>query len=71
MINPPLIESPPVSLTNSPTHIGYNPRKIANHNLRPNPAPDIKPDFRRLDAVTITQEVKQNQESKLNQLDYV
>ena len=55
--NPPPFESPPASPTYSPTHVGYNPRKVANHNLRPNPTPNLKQHFRRLDAITITQEI--------------
>ena len=52
---PPPIESPPIPPRSPPTNIGYNPRKIAKYNLRPNPKPNANPDFRRLDAMTTTQ----------------
>ena len=51
---PPPIESPPIPPRSPPTTIGYNPRKIAKYNLRPNPKPNANPDFRRLDAITTT-----------------
>ena len=51
---PPPNESPPIPLRSPPTAIGYNPRKIAKYNLRPNPKPNANPDFRRLDAMTTT-----------------
>ena len=51
---PPPIESPPIPPSSPPTTIGYNPRKIAKYNLRPNPEPNTNPDFRRLDAITTT-----------------
>ena len=51
---PPPIESPPIPPSSPPTTIGYNPRKIAKYNLRPNPKPNTNPDFRRLDALTTT-----------------
>ena len=51
---PPPIESPPIPPRSPPTTVGYNPRKIAKYNLRPNPKPNANPDFRRLDALTTT-----------------
>ena len=51
---PPPIESPPIPPRSPPTAVGYNPRKIAKYNLRPNPKPNANPDFRRLDAITTT-----------------
>ena len=51
---PPPIESPPIPPRSPPTPVGYNPRKIAKYNLRPNPKPNANPDFRRLDAMTTT-----------------
>ena len=51
---PPPIEDPPIPPKSPPTTVGYNPRKIANYNLRPNPKPNTNPDFRRLDAITTT-----------------
>ena len=53
---PPPVESPPIPPRSPPTNVGYNPRKIAKYNLRPNPKPNAKPDFRRLDAITTTTE---------------
>ena len=51
---PPPIQSPPIPPKSPPTTVGYNPRKIAKYNLRPNPKPNATPDFRRLDALTMT-----------------
>ena len=51
---PPHIESPPIRPRSPPTAVGYNPRKIAKYNLRPNPKSNANPDFRRLDAITTT-----------------
>ena len=51
---PPPIESPPIPPRSPFTNVGYNPRKIAKYNLRPNPKPNANPDFRRLDAITTT-----------------
>ena len=51
---PPPIESPPIPPGSPTTIVGYNPRKIAKYNLRPNPKPNAYPDFRRLDAMTTT-----------------
>ena len=48
-------ESPPIPSKSPPTVVGYNPRKTAKYNLRPNPKPNANPDFRRLDAMTSTQ----------------
>ena len=52
--HPPPIESPPIPSRSPPRNVGYNPRKIAKYNLRPNPKPNANPDFRRLDAITST-----------------
>ena len=52
--HPPPIENPPIPSKSPPTIVGYNPRKIAKYNLRPNPKPNTNPDFRRLDAITTT-----------------
>ena len=48
------IESSPIPRRSPPTTVGYNPRKTAKYNLRPNPKPNANPDFRRLDAMTTT-----------------
>ena len=53
--HPPPTESPPIPPKSPPTVVGYNPRKTAKYNLRPNPKPNANPDFRRLDAITMTQ----------------
>ena len=53
---PPPIQSPPIPPNSPPTVIGYNPRKTGKYNLRPNPKPNTDPDFRRLDAITLTQQ---------------
>ena len=52
---PPPIESSPIPPKSPPTVVGYTPRKTAKYNLRPNPKPNANPDFRRLDAITMTQ----------------
>ena len=52
---PPPTESPPIPPKSSPTVVGYNPGQTAKYNLRPNPKPNANPDFRRLDAITLTQ----------------
>ena len=41
----PPTESPPITPKSPPTVIGYNPRKTAKYNLRPNPKPNVDPDF--------------------------
>ena len=51
---PPPLESPPIPSRSPPTVVGYNPRKTAKYNLRPNPKPNAIPDFRRLDAMNTT-----------------
>ena len=38
---PPPIGSPPIPPRPPPTNVGYNPRKIAKYNLRPNPKPTL------------------------------
>ena len=35
-----------------PIVVGYNPRRLGRYNLRPNPKPNVNPDFRKLDSVT-------------------
>ena len=52
--HPPPIEIPPVPPKSPTMTLGYNPRKIAKYNLRPNPKPNANPDFRQLDAMTTT-----------------
>ena len=49
---PPPIESPPKTPKLPPIVVGYNPRKVGKYNLRPNPRPNVNPDFRMLDSVT-------------------
>ena len=51
---PPPIESPSIPPRSLLTTVGYNQRKIAKYNLRPNPKPNANSDFRRLDAITTT-----------------
>ena len=51
---PPPTESPPIPPRSPPKVIGYNPRKTAKYDLRPNPKPNANPDFRRLDVLTTT-----------------
>ena len=48
----PPIESPPIPPRSPSTNVGYNPRKTAKYNFRPNPKRNAHPDFRRLDAIT-------------------
>ena len=67
--NPPPIDDLDYQNESSPISIGYNPRKVADYNLRPNPTPKTKLDFRRLDALDITRNIKQISESRLNQPD--
>ena len=52
ILTPPAIESPPKTPELPPIVIGYNPRKVGRYNLRPNPRPNVNPDFRMLDSVT-------------------
>ena len=49
---PPQIVSPPKTPELPPIVVGYNPRKVGRYNLRPNPRPNVNPDFRNLDSVT-------------------
>ena len=71
----PFITSPPpiddLDYQDAPSSIsvGYYPRKVSDCNLRPNPMPKMKPDFRRLDAIDLTHSIKQTSESRLNQPD--
>ena len=43
-----------ISPKSTPTVVGYNPRKTAKYNLRPNSKPNDNPAFRRFDALTTT-----------------
>ena len=61
IFTPPPIESPPKTPELPPIVIGYNPRKVGRYNLRPNPRPNVNPDFRMLDSVT-TGELRSTQD---------
>ena len=52
IFTPPPIESPPKTPELPPIVIGYNPRKVGRYNLRPNPRPNVDPDFRMLNSAT-------------------
>ena len=52
ILTPQPIESPPKTPKLPPIVVGYNPRKVGRYNLRPNPRPNVNPDFRMLDSVT-------------------
>ena len=52
ILTPPPIQSPPKTPELPPIVVGYNPRKVGRYNLRPNPRPNVIPDFRMLDSVT-------------------
>ena len=52
ILTPPPIESPPKTPKLPPIVVGYNPRKVGRYNLRPNPRPNVNPDFRMLDSAT-------------------
>ena len=52
ILTPPPIQSPPKTPELPPIVVGYNPRKVGRYNLRPNPRPNVNPDFRMLDSVT-------------------
>ena len=52
ILTPPPIQSPPKTLELPPIVVGYNPRKVGSYNLRPNPKPNVNPDFRMLDSAT-------------------
>ena len=74
IFTPPPIESPPKTLELPPIVIGYNPRKVGRYNLRPNPRPNVNPDFRMLDSVTTGDQLKtrqKNQHIKPNRNVYV
>ena len=58
ILTPPPIESPPKTPELPPIVVGYNPRKVGRYNLRPNPRPNVDPDFRMLDSAT-TEELRQ------------
>ena len=66
---PPVV-SPLIPPKPPATGVGYNPRKVAKNNLRPNPKPSGNPDFRQLDAMTSTELKRQDQESRSNRSDY-
>ena len=53
ILTPPPITSPPPPKTPElpPIVVGYNPRKVGRYILRPNPRPNVNPDFRMLDSV--------------------
>ena len=63
----PLVTSPPPiddidhQDESSPISVGYIPRKVSDYNLRPNSMPKVNPDFRRLDAIDLTQNKKQTE----------
>ena len=76
IFTPPPIESPPKTPELPPIVIGYNPRKVGRYNLRPNPRPNVNPDFRMLDSVTTgelrsIQDQTKNQHIKPNRNNYV
>ena len=55
--NPYLLTTPPIqghpkTPELPPKVVGYTPRKVGRYNLRPNPKPNVNPDFRMLDSVT-------------------
>ena len=52
ILTPPPIESSPKTPKLPPIVVGYNPRKVERYNLRPNPRPNVNPDFRMLNSVT-------------------
>ena len=52
ILTPPPIQSPPKTPELPPIVVGYNPRKVGRYNLRPNPRPNVNPDFRMLDSAT-------------------
>ena len=57
---PPPIGSPPKTPELPLIVVGYNPRKVGRYNLRPNPRPNVNPDFRMLDSVT-TEDLRSTQ----------
>ena len=60
ILTPPPIHSPPKTPELPPIVVGYNPRKVGRYNLRPNPRPNVDPDFRMLDSAT-TDDLRQTQ----------
>ena len=52
ILTPPPIQRPPKTPELPPIVVGYNPRKVGRYNLRPNPKPNVNPDFRVLDSAT-------------------
>ena len=59
-LTPPPIHSPPKTPELPPIVVGYNPRKVGRYNLRPNPRPNVDPDFRMLNSAT-TDDLRQTQ----------
>ena len=60
ILTPQPIQSPPKTPELPPIVVGYNPRKKGRYNLRPNPRPNVDPDFRMLDSAT-TENLSQTQ----------
>ena len=60
ILTPPPIQSPPKTPELPPIVVGYSPRKVGRYNLRPNPRPNVNPDFRMFDSVT-TEDSRQTQ----------
>ena len=56
ILTPPPIQSTPPKKKKTPELlpivVGYNPGKVGRYNLRPNPRPNVNPDFSMLDSVT-------------------
>ena len=52
ILTPPPEVSPPKTPELPPFVVGYNPRKVGRCNLRPNPRPNVNPDFRMLGSLT-------------------
>ena len=52
ILTPPPIQSPPKTPELPPIVVGYKRRKVGRYNLRPNPRPNVNPDFRMLDSAT-------------------
>ena len=51
ILTPPPKQSPPKTPELPPIVVEYDPRKVGRYNLRPNPRPNVNPDFRMLDSV--------------------
>ena len=67
--SPPPIDDLDYQDESSPISVGFNPRKVTDYNLRPNHMPKMKPNFRRLEAIDLTQIIEQTSESRPNQPD--